>query len=106
MADKKFLISQCRYYDGSSKTFTDPLKNTFADIEFRWVEMTAKGLPFIDLLDEYLSYGLRMFNLYDDTPATLKAFLCNRFMYHAERVDIDAFKEFYRQYSSTPIHKE
>ena len=101
MADKKSLIKFCRYYDGSEKTFTDPLMETFARIESQWVDMSVRGLSFADVIDEYLSYELRTFHMYDDVPATLKAYMCNRFMYHLGRVDVDAFKEFYEKYTST-----
>ena len=67
------LIKLCRYYDGHNKTFKDPQRQTFANIEYQWVERTFKGISFADVINEYLSYGLSTFCLYDGTPITLKA---------------------------------
>jgi len=94
------LIKLCRYYDGHNKTFKDSQHQSIANLEYQWVERTFKSISFADIIDEYLSYGLRTFCEYDDTPITLKEYLCNRFMHHTERVDIDAFKEFYKNYVS------
>ena len=47
-------------------------------------------------LDDYLSAGLRTFNMYDDTPVTLKAVLFNRFMQQAEGMaPAEDFKRWY-----------
>ena len=51
------------------------------------------------LLDDYLSAGLRMFNMYDDTPVTLKAVLFNRFMQQAEGMArVEDFKSWYDRF--------
>ena len=47
-------------------------------------------------LEEYLRDGLRTFNMYDDTPVTLKAVLFNRFMQQAE--GMATAKDFKRWY--------
>ena len=50
-------------------------------------------------LDDYLSAGLRTFNMYDDTPVTLKAVLFNRFMQQAEGMaTAEDFKEWYDRF--------
>lgn len=50
-------------------------------------------------LEEYLRAGLRTFNMYDDTPATLKAVLFNRFMQQAEGLArVEDFKRWYDRF--------
>ena len=47
-------------------------------------------------LDEYLRAGLRTFNMYDDTPVTLKAVLFNSFMQQDEcMATAEDFKRWY-----------
>ncbi|MBR5774811.1 MAG: hypothetical protein IKY42_00915 [Bacteroidaceae bacterium] len=62
-----------------------------------------KGDPdFGKVLDDYLSAGLRNFNMYDDTPVTLKAILYNRFMQQAEGMaSVDDFKRWYDTFYNT-----
>ena len=51
------------------------------------------------LLDDYLSAGLRTFNMYDDTPVTLKALLFNSFMQQAEGMArVEDFKSWYDRF--------
>ena len=50
-------------------------------------------------LEEYLRAGLRTFNMYDDTPLTLKAVLYNRFMQQAEGMaTAEDFKRWYDRF--------
>lgn len=50
-------------------------------------------------IDDYLSAGLGTFNMYDDTSATLKAVLFNRFMQQAEGMaTAEDFKEWYDRF--------
>ena len=100
MAHKDFLIDLCRYYDGSADNENTGDNGMFFDIEKMWVRLTAdkndKVLP--SMLEDYLSVGLREFELNDDTPTTLKALLFNAF---AKRFSGSAtqaateFKKFY-----------
>ena len=98
MADKKSLIKFCRNYKGEAKN-PNP-QNKVWDYERFWVEMSLKDdADFGGVLDEYLVAGLRTFNEYDDTPATLKAVLYNRFMQQAEGMaTAEDFKKWYERY--------
>ena len=50
-------------------------------------------------LEDYLSAGLRTFNMYDDAPVTLKAVLFNRFMQQAEGMArVEDFKSWYDRF--------
>ena len=50
------------------------------------------------MLNEYIAVGLRTFNDTDDTPATLKALLFNRYLYLKKlpmKEGVESFKDFY-----------
>lgn len=101
MSTEKDLIKFCRYYNGENeppKDF-DADKSTLWKIERYWVENSAnKSSSLGDNLDEYLDAGLREFSQFDEIPATLKALLFNRFTQYNERVDVEAFKFWYKTY--------
>lgn len=98
------LLKFCRYYHGE-KTVPNKIKvsqndTAFWETEKKWVELTLDGDAVLgDILDEYLEAGLRDFAQTDDTPATLKAMLFNRYGYwlggHGLHEDAAAFKKFY-----------
>ena len=92
------LIAVCRHYKGQSRN-PDPQDCTWRYERF-WVEETMKDSPdFGKFLDDYLSAGLRTFNMYDDTPVTLKAVLFNRFMQQAEGMArTEDFKDWYEMF--------
>lgn len=95
------LIRLCRFYKGEkSNPYEGTQNETYWKCEYYWVALTMNSADFSNMVDAYLRAGLMDFGLYDGTPITLKAYLCNRFMHHTERVDIDAFKEFYKNYVS------
>lgn len=97
MADKNFLLSLCRYYKGEKKN-PNP-SNKLWEIENVWVTISMGKEPdFGNFLSEYLAAGLRTFNMYDDTPITLKAMLYNRFMQYADGMaSVEEFKEWYNK---------
>lgn len=101
MADKKSLIKFCRYYKGETDTELTGNDGMFWNCERVWVEDTIKQSSTItSALNDYLSVGLRTFEMYDDTPATLKAALFNRFAKYFSGSIFEAataFKVFYNE---------
>lgn len=68
----------------------------FVRCEKEWLQSTKPdGKTNYDVMSEYINSGLTEFEQYDNTPILLKAILFNRFIQYNERVDVDAFKEFY-----------
>lgn len=92
------LIAFCRHYKGEENT-PDPQGSIWRYERF-WVEENMKDDPgFGKFLDDYLSAGLRTFNMYDDTLVTLKAVLFNRFMQQAEGMArVEDFKSWYDRF--------
>ena len=99
-----YLLNYCRYYKGEENiTETDPDKQVLCKIEREWVadntdksEHSSKLLSIC--LEEYLLMGMKDFEKYDNIPLTLKALLFNRFNQYNERMDIEAFKKWYKRY--------
>ena len=98
MKNEEFLISLCQRYKGQAHN-PDPQDKVW-EYERFWVEMSIKeDLDFSSLIDAYLAAGLRTFNVYDDTPMTLKAVLYNRFMQQAEGMaSVQDFKHWSDQF--------
>lgn len=101
---KEDLLKFCRYYHGEKtapKKITVSQNDTaFWETEKKWVELTCIGDDSLgNMLDEYLEAGLRDFSQTDDTPATLKAVLFNRYGYwlggYGLKEDAKQFKTFY-----------
>lgn len=103
---EKELLKYCRYYkgEGSCPSFDDANKIMLWHIERDWVRSTShhQGEDADGSIDEYLAAGLRTFNLYDDTPLSLKAALFHRFLktQHSISTAIEPFKVFYSSYYS------
>lgn len=98
--DKEDAISFCRYYHGESECpFKDVERSTLWKIEGMWTDKITSGIA-VDILDralqEYISYGLGEFQMSDGVPISLKAILFNRLMKYNDRIDIDAFKQYYQ----------
>lgn len=95
---REFLISLCQRYKGQEEN-PDPQDSVWRYERF-WVEEMMKEEPdFSKILGDYLCVGLRTFNMYDDTPMTLKAVLFNRFMQQAEGMATpDDFKRWYDKF--------
>lgn len=87
----------CRYYKGEKENpYKSGNKALFWDYERVWIDLSVdKDEMLGNMLDEYISAGLSEFEMQDDTPIILKAYLFNRFCQYSERIDIDAFKKFY-----------
>ena len=100
--DRNSYLQFCRYFDGSKVCpFKDETKATLWKIEANWVVFSLKNADILhSALADYLAAGLQSFEKMDDTPASLKAFLFNRLTKYEERVDIEGFKKFYKQYYS------
>lgn len=100
MANKNFLLSLCRYYKGEETTKLSGNDGMFWNCERVWVASSlGKNKDVLtDALNDYLNVGLRTFNMYDDTPITLKALLYNYFAKYfsgSSQEAADAFKKFY-----------
>lgn len=109
--NKDDLLKFCRYYHGENENPFRPVdKSLLWDYERKWVEMTQSSLSknrdsestdvFGDMLDDYVNAGLAQFESHDDTPATLKALIFNRFCYWnsgSMRDCVPGFKQFYKK---------
>lgn len=92
-------IKLCRHWNATDAKDEDV--KLFAAIEKIWVDcMTDDDFSFNDLLQDYFDAGLREFEMFDDTPITLKALLFNRFCKYNEMIDVHEFKKFYKKYMS------
>lgn len=105
MANKEDLIKFCRYFkDEAENPWKDCIEELLWEWEKKWVEFTLnvyKGeqkMLLNEMLNEYIAVGLRIFNDTDDTPATLKALLFNRYL-HLNKLPmkegVESFKDFY-----------
>lgn len=94
------LLKFCRYYNGDKDCkSTDTDIQTLFNVERMWVErMKAEDSDFDALLDEYITLGLTSFSETDDVPVTLKALLFNRFTQYNDRIDVEAFKKWYKKH--------
>ena len=99
---KQELIDKCRYFKGDHVKIPKG-KETFANIERLWVRLSLD--EYDDMIPscyaEYVRLGLTHFSENDGVDVNLKAFLCNRFFHHTERIDVDAFKKFYADYKNS-----
>ena len=99
--DKKDLIAKCRYYKGENKTYPQDISD-FVKIERLWVEKMLSNDDMIpSCYTDYVRLGLTHFCENDGVVVSLKAFLCNRFMQYNDRIDVDAFKSFYKSYMNS-----
>lgn len=109
-SQRRELLKFCRYYDGTEEcNFNDSQLWTLCAIERMWVEFTLEGRDelFSSAISDWEAYGLIDFCKDDGVPISLKAFLFNRAMQYDERVDVEAFKESYKNiYLSRPTNLE
>lgn len=99
------LLRYCRYYKGEKEMpkFDNQDKELFWSYEKVWVE-SKSGENNHDMLakmiGEYVAAGLGGFEIYDDTPMTLKAMLFNRYLKGGLSMSeaAEPFKKFYRDY--------
>lgn len=104
--NKKDLLQFCRYYKGEASNpydGKDQNKAMLWDYERFWIEQnfSESGRKLLaEYLDEYASVGLSLFEMQDDTPATLKALLFNRYAKTAYSMAdaVEPFKKFYQKY--------
>ena len=89
----------CRYYDGITIE-KGTTKTLLAEYEMRWMEWrgaahnTGNYRYMVDLVKEYMYYGLMMFEDSDKAPVSLKALLFNRYS-HWNYAGADEFKYWY-----------
>ena len=96
---KDDLLKSCRYYKGEERCpaeFERSIKNTLWAIESDWVAECLLG-EVTTVLDEaysdYIRAGLGLFQMADDTPLSLKAFIFYRL--RDSYVDAESFKTLY-----------
>lgn len=88
----------CKHYKGT----TESNDNDVATIEYYervWVERwnTRENENYtIDMIAEFVCYGLLWFSDHDNTPISLKALLFNRYC-HWNQSDVDGFKQWYNR---------
>ena len=101
---KKELLQFCRYYKGEkANTYEgkDQDKALFWDYERVWIEAnyTESGREMLsEYIGDYASVGLALFEMQDDTPASLKALLFNRYAksFYSVYDAVESFKKFYK----------
>lgn len=106
MANKKDLIQFCRYYKGEEENpykGKDQNKAMLWGYEKAWISdnFSDNGKSILaEYIEDYASVGLALFEMHDDTPASLKALLFNRFAKTSYSIidAVEPFKKFYHQY--------
>lgn len=103
--DKKDYLQFCRYYKGEE---TNPYEGKDMNKAMLWFYESVwvremqdeKDQTLFIYLDEYVNYGLADFKKTDDTPATLKALLFNRYAKgcYSMQDAVKPFKKFYKAY--------
>lgn len=95
------FIDYCRYYKGE-KTCpfpNDDVRASLWEYERTWCEMQRKrDAKMNDCLRDYNLYGLTVFEPYDGTPVSLKAFLFDRF---ANWIGVHNAYDFKKWYTET-----
>lgn len=96
--DKKDYLQFCRYYKGEEKSpYKNDMQSLLWDYERIWIDLSLKKDDYLGkMLDDYLEAELQDFEKADDTPATLKALLYNRYE-HWMQGDTDGFKQWYKK---------
>lgn len=100
---KKDLIQFCRYYKGEKENPFIGNKALFWDYEKIWIDynFSEHGRTLLsDYIDDYTRVGLSLFEMKDNTPASLKALLFFRFCYwkSASIIEcVEPFKDFYNK---------
>lgn len=102
---RKELLKACRYFDGSDSTQLTGNAGMLWFYEKCWYLDTLKTIETgevtdiqQEILDEYAAAGLGRFELYDQTPISLKAFLFNRYGKTCSgtlQEQAESFKSFY-----------
>lgn len=101
--EKKNYLPFCRYYKGEDKNPYNGNAAAFWDYERIWIEhnFTENGKTSLaEYLDDFSRAGLALFEMNDDTPASLKALLFNRFCHwrSASMIEcVEPFKDFYKR---------
>lgn len=97
---EKDLIHHCRYYKGENENpYKDGDKALFWDYEQKWIEFSIKKDDILgNALDDYIAAGLSEFEMFDDTPVTLKALLFNRYLHWSSGDLLETAKDFRKFY--------
>lgn len=96
---EKDLLQFCRYYDGTEREIQDRQIAALSAIEKMWIRFTLNEDEQLHrCLEDYRAFGMSEFEMFDDTPLSLKSLLFNR--YNNERTDIEGFKIWYKKFYS------
>lgn len=103
---KKDYIKFCRYYKGEKENPYDGIDQNKMMLWFYekcWIDFNLSDngrSTLADYIGDYSSAGLSLFEMQDDTPASLKALLFNRYAKTANSMieAVEPFKKFYKQY--------
>ena len=95
--DKVSYLQFCRYYKGEEKSpYKNDMQSLLWDYERIWIDLSVKKDNYLGkMLDDYLAAGLQSFEKADNTPATLKALLYNRYEHWTQGTS-DGFKQWYK----------
>ena len=104
--EKKDFIKFCRYYKGEKENPYDGIDQNKTMLWFYekcWIDFNLSDngrSTLADYIGDYSSVGLSLFETQDDTPASLKALLFNRYAKTANSMieAVEPFKKFYKRY--------
>ena len=100
--DKKDLLKFCRYYKGEDDCpFKEQNKTMLWFYERAWMfDMLRDSDNLSTCIDEYIRFGLGLFEQFDDVPLSLKALLFNRYARTSQSMAeaVEPFKKFYKEY--------
>lgn len=103
--EKKTLLQFCRYFkDGESPSSAH---GSLWDYERTWIELNGSDAGkdrLAEYIGDYSSAGLSQFEAQDDTPASLKALLFNRFCYWNSGSMMQCVEPFKQWYIETYIN--
>lgn len=104
--EKKDFIKFCRYYKGEKENPYDGIDQNKTMLWFYekcWIDFNLSDngrSTLADYIGDYSFVGLSLFEMQDDTPASLKALLFNRYAKTANSMieAVEPFKKFYKRY--------
>lgn len=104
--EKKDFIKFCHYYKGEKENPYDGIDQNKTMLWFYekcWIDFNLSDngrSTLADYIGDYSSVGLSLFEMQDDTPASLKALLFNRYAKTSNSMieAVEPFKKFYKRY--------
>ena len=99
------LLKYCRYYKGEKECPYESVRLTLIfNQEKKWVEgMMNKNYPMSDYLDTYYAYKMEDFEVFDDIPLSLKAYLYMFFLKGNELPLREDFEKFYKLWKEKKV---